>query len=124
MFEMDGRDVIFTPLTDSMNLYASRLEEQQQRHGPYDAMTAARHFGRYLEGISPDFVRELTYADRKRLHNFKYFTWVEQQQRSIEELDRLWDPDFWTRTFEQVTEWDRLIEAFNRSTGLMGAQSA
>ena len=42
-------------------------------------------------------MRELSYHDRKALHNLKYFTWVEQQQRDVEELRRLWDPDFWAR---------------------------
>jgi hypothetical protein len=63
-------------------------------------------------------MRELTYPDRKALHNLKHFTWVEQQQRSVEELDRLWDPDFWTATFAQVDDWDKQIEAFNARVGL------
>ena len=33
-YDMDGRDVIFMPLTDSMDLYASRMEEMQETHGP------------------------------------------------------------------------------------------
>jgi len=118
MFEMDGRDVIFTPLTDSMELYQSRMAEQRQLHGAYDRMTAARHFSRYLEAIGTDNMRELTYFDRKTLHNFKYYTWVEQQQRDVEELHRLWDPGFWEETFAQVTEWDQMIEALNQRTGL------
>ncbi|MCG8409479.1 MAG: pyridoxal-phosphate dependent enzyme [Phycisphaerales bacterium] len=113
MFDMDDRDIIFTCLTDSMDLYQSRIEEQQKINGPYHPTTAARHFARYLEAISTDHMRELTYADRKALHNFKYFTWVEQQQRDVEDLRRLWAPDFWTETFSQVEEWDRLIEQFN-----------
>ncbi len=117
LFEMDGRDVIFTVLTDSMDLYQSRVNEERERHGPYDDATAARHFGRYLEGIATDHLRELSYADRKALHNLKYFTWVEQQQRTVDELNRLWDPDFWTETFAQVDEWDRLIEQFNARVG-------
>ena len=28
-YEMDSRNVIFTPLTDSMDLYASRLQEME-----------------------------------------------------------------------------------------------
>lgn len=113
MFEMNGRDIVFTCLTDSMDLYRSRIEEQRKLNGPYDSAIAARHFGRYLEGVSSDHMRELTYADRKALHNFKYFTWVEQQQRDVEDLRRLWNPDFWTETFAQVEQWDRLIEQFN-----------
>jgi cysteine synthase len=121
MFDMDERDLVFVPLTDSMDLYASRIEEQRQLHGAYDQAQAGRHFARYLEAVGTDNMRELTYEDRKRLHNFKYFTWVEQQQREVEDLRRLWDPDFWAETFAQVNEWDRLIEQFNERTGLLKA---
>ncbi|MFH0981592.1 MAG: pyridoxal-phosphate dependent enzyme [Planctomycetota bacterium] len=117
-YEWDARDVLFTPLTDSMALYASRVEEQRELHGPYTEADAGAHFARYLEGIGIDHLRELSYHDRKALHNLKYFTWVEQQQRGVEELRRLWDPDFWTETFAQVHEWDRLIEEFNACVGL------
>ena len=118
-YDMDSRDVIFTPLTDSADLYASRLVELREEHGPYRPEQAAAHFARYIEGIGPDYLRELTYADRKTLHNFKYFTWVEQQGRTVEELRQLWDPDFWTETFTQTPEWDRLIDQFNERTGLL-----
>ncbi len=113
LFDLDGRDVIVTPLTDSMELYQSRVNEQRKLHGPYSQATAGRHFGRYLEAVATDHMRELSHAERKALHNFKYFTWVEQQGRTADELRRLWDPDFWTENFAQVEEWDRLIEQFN-----------
>jgi cysteine synthase len=121
-YDMDRRDVIFTPLTDSMDLYASRMQEMKEKHGPYDSHLAGQHFGRYLQGVGTDDLRELSYPDRKALHNFKYFTWVEQQGRSADELRQLWDPDFWQQVFsdEVVDEWDRLIGAFNDATGLMG----
>lgn len=119
MFDMDGRDVIFVPLTDSMELYGSRLEEYRQQRGAYAEMHAARHYERYLQGAAVEHIRELSYFDRKALHNFKYFTWVEQQQRSVEDLRRLWDPDFWTQTFAQVVEWDKQISQFNEATGLL-----
>jgi hypothetical protein len=63
-------------------------------------------------------MRELAYLDRKAIHNLKYFTWVEQQQRSVEDLNRLWEPDFWTEMFRQVDEWDQLIAALNERTGV------
>jgi cysteine synthase len=112
-YDMTGRDVIFLPLTDSMRLYGSRLVEQREMHGPYREIDAARHFSRYLEGTATDHVRELSYQDRKQLHNFKYFTWVEQQQRSADDLRKLWDEEFWERTFAQASQWDRSIEEFN-----------
>jgi len=114
-YDMDSRDVIFTPLTDSMELYGSRMQDMRQAHGPYTEHLADQHYGRYLQGTTTDHLRELTYADQKALHNFKYFTWVEQQGRSSEELRRLWDDDFWKQVFAEdvVNEWDRLIGAFN-----------
>jgi cysteine synthase len=114
-YDMDERDVIFVPLTDAMNLYESRMHEMRAAEGEYTAQMADRHYARYLQGITTDHVRELNYADRKALHNFKYFTWVEQQGKSSDELRQLWDTDFWRQVFstEVVDEWDRLIEAFN-----------
>ena len=120
-YELGPRDVIFTPLTDSMELYASRSKEMEEQHGQYTAALAGRHFGRYLEGIGTDYMRELTYFDRKALHNFKYFTWVEQQAKDSEDLRALWSDDFWQELFaqEQVDEWDKLIGDFNTATGLL-----
>ncbi|MFH1278886.1 MAG: pyridoxal-phosphate dependent enzyme [Candidatus Eisenbacteria bacterium] len=117
-YEMNGRDVLFLPLTDSSELYLSRLAEMREAHGALDADGAARIYGRHLRGITTDHVQDLGYRDRKRLHNLKYFTWVEQQGKRVEELNRLWDPDFWVETFAVADAWDRAIEEFNRETGL------
>ncbi len=118
-FDMGNNDVIFIPMTDSMEMYVSRQEEQRQQNGPYNTMTAARHFGRYLEGTGIDNLRELSYLDRKGLHNLKYYTWVEQQGKSVEELNQLWDPDFWMEKFASINEWDTLIREFNERTGVL-----
>jgi len=59
--------------------------------------------------------KELTYADRRAIHNLKYYTWVEQQGRSVEELDAQWDPEYWRSKFEdEAAGFDRQIAAFNR----------
>ncbi len=117
-YDMDGRDVIFTPLTDSTELYTSRLAELNEAHGPYIREDALRHRERWLQGITPDHVRELGYQDRKQLHNFKYFTWVEQQQRDVDDLRRLWDRDFWPEMFAEAEGWDARITEFNERVGL------
>jgi cysteine synthase len=118
-YDMTGRDVIFLCLTDSSGLYSSRLEELRAERGDYSADQASNDRARYLDGITLDYLRELTYQDRKALHNFKYFTWVEQQGRTADELRELWSPDFWDNTFAQAAEWDRQIEAFNQETGVL-----
>lgn len=118
-YEFDERDVVFTPLTDSAELYHSRIEELREERGRYSEACAERDYAHYVSGIGIDHLRELDYYDRKALHNFKYFTWVEQQQREVDELRQLWDPEFWVETFGQVEEWDRLIEQFNERVGLL-----
>jgi len=117
--ELDGRDILFTPLTDSMALYGSRIQELREERGAYTTERAAQDFARYLEGAGVDYLQELTYPDRKRLHNLKYFTWVEQQGKTVQELDELWEPDGWNEVWAEIEEWDRLIVEFNRRTGVL-----
>jgi hypothetical protein len=111
--------VIFTCLTDSAELYGSRLAELAAARGPFTPEQAAHDKARYLDGIAADHLRELNYHDRKSLHNFKYFTWVEQQGRTTDELRELWEPEFWERTYAQVDEWDEQIAAVNERTGVL-----
>lgn len=120
-YDMDDHDIIFLPLTDSMELYASRAAEMRAEHGPYTPELAAGHYARYLLGTQDNHLRELTYSDRKALHNFKYFTWVEQQGKTSEELRELWEPDFWTGVFsqERIDAYDKQIKAFNDAVGLL-----
>ncbi len=116
-FEMDQRDMIFVPLTDAMSLYDSRLAELNGEHGAYTEELAIRHLDRYLWATATEHIRELNFPERKALHNLKYFTWVEQQGRTVEELDRLWDPDHWVEEFARVDACDELIRQFNTRVG-------
>jgi len=112
-YELDERDLLFTVLTDSAELYQSRLVELRERHGPYGRRSAELDWLAGLLGVGTDSMRELGYYDRKALHNLKYFTWVEQQGKSVEDLNRLWTREFWDATYSQVEEWDERICAFN-----------
>ena len=119
-FEMGPDDVLFTVATDSMEMYGSRLEEENAEHGDLTAARAEALHERYLLGEAIDHVLELSYWDRKRLHNLKYFTWVEQQGKTVEELDAQWtDDDYWTNRFGVWRVWDKQIEVFNERTGLL-----
>jgi hypothetical protein len=66
-------------------------------------------------------MRELTHPERRALHNLKYFTWVEQQRRTVEELEALWSPSFWEDMQARLPAWDDAIRAFNRDTGALDA---
>ncbi len=119
-FELDRRDVLVTVATDSMEMYSSRLEELRQSEGPLTAVQAASAHHRHLLGADISWMGELNYYDRKRIHNLKYFTWVEQQGRDHEELQAQWhDADYWTEIQSAAPKLDELIERFNQRTGLL-----
>ncbi|MCL7972681.1 MAG: pyridoxal-phosphate dependent enzyme [marine benthic group bacterium] len=120
-YEMDENDLLFTSFTDSVGLYRTRLSELAAEHGEYDPVTAAVDFERRLLGTTTDHVKELTFPDRKSIHNLKYFTWVEQQRRTVQELDALWSPAFWLDLQAQIPEWDQAIRDFNADTGALEA---
>ena len=118
-YELGEHDVVLTVLTDSMELYQSRLVEMRADFGEYTELDAAAHYARYLLGLMTDNLQELTYTDRRRVHNLKYFTWVEQQGKTYEEIMAQWyDPGYWTSFQEQIPEIDALIVEFNKRVGL------
>jgi cysteine synthase len=119
-YEWGEGDVVVTVLTDSMELYGSRLTELTAERGEYTARDAAVGYHQYIQGLSTDYTEELTYPERKRVHNLKYYTWVEQQGKSYEEIQRQWyQKDYWTCVHGQADAIDALIEEFNAKVGLL-----
>lgn len=119
-YELTEKDVIFTIFTDSVELYYSRLDELNEQHGPYNDRQAEVDWHSVIEKQTIDYFKELTYYDKKAIHNLKYFTWVEQQGKTFEEIQAQWyEPDYWTGIPGCMEEIDRLIQDFNRRTGLL-----
>ncbi len=119
-YEMKDNDVIFTVATDSMEMYQSRVLQEREKHGEFTEKDAAIAFEKALRGLSLDYMLEMNYYDKKRMHNLKYFTWIEQQGKTIQELNEQWyNEDYWTSQFNKVNEWDEKIREFNERTGLL-----
>ena len=118
--ELGEDDVVLTVLTDSMELYGSRITEYQKSFGEFDDFAAAETYARYLQGVTTDNLLELSYEDRRRVHNLKYYTWVEQQGRTYEELNAQWyDSNYWTDLQSQIPVFDELINEFNDRAGVL-----
>ncbi len=119
-YELGPQDVVMTVLTDSMEMYQSRLRELNEERGQFTELDAAAAYHRYLLGTTIDYMQELTYYDRKRVHNLKYYTWVEQQGKTYQEIQAQWyDSTYWSSIPGAVEEIDALIEEFNQKTGLL-----
>ncbi len=119
-YEMTEHDFVFTVATDSMKLYQSRVKELRETYGEYTEMDAGKDFERYLMAVTTDWMIEMNYYDKRRMHNLKYFTWIEQQGKTLEELNAQWyDDNYWTDRLESYKEWDELINEFNENVGLI-----
>jgi cysteine synthase len=112
-YELDEHDIVLTVFTDSLELYGSRLKELEDERGVYDERDALRDT-ELLKSIATDWVLDLGHYDRKRIHNLKYYTWIEQQGRDVDELNAQWyDRSYWKNIQRLAPEIDSLIEEFN-----------
>lgn len=120
-YELTHSEVIMTVFTDSMSMYQSRLKEARDAHGPYAAKDAIKDYHRHLMAQKTDAMMELTLLDRKRIHQLKYFTWIEQQMFDVKELDRQWHDydNYWGGIRQMTPKIDTLITEFNRMVGLV-----
>ena len=102
-------------------MYQSRIKELQDADGDYTPTMAAVDYNTHLRGIRTDNMQELTYEDRKRIHNLKYYTWVEQQGKTFDEINALWydEEHTWGAVRKIAPQVDKLIDEFNDRTGLL-----
>jgi hypothetical protein len=104
-------------------MYGSRIAELNQEYGAYTPTDAVLDHNLHMLNLKTDNMMELTYQDRKRVHNLKYYTWVEQQGKTAEELNALWydTEGTWDAVHQEVKILDELINEFNDRTGLLKA---
>lgn len=119
-FEFNENDILITVATDSMEMYQSRLQEYKEKNGEYTPRQAAVDYGKYLDDIGIDYMLETSYYDKKRMHNLKYFTWIEQQGKEVKELNAQWyDANWWKDKYKSYKDLDEKIKDFNQRTGLL-----
>ena len=82
---------------------------------------AAVDYNLHLAGLKTDSMMELNYVQRKRVHNLKYYTWVEQQGKDMHDLNDLWydEEKTWKGIHRQAADLDELINSFNEETGVL-----
>jgi len=119
-YELTEKDIVMTIFTDSMELYDSRMQELLESKGAYTHDDAVRDL-ELLNNIAIDNMLELDYYAKKRIHNLKYYTWIEQQGRELDELNAQWydQRNYWGNIHSLTPKIDALIRDFNYKTGLL-----
>ncbi len=104
-------DTIVTVATDGMDRYPSVMESMAECYGRLDEAMTVGYVESLFKGQRTDWIQPGTPENRTRWHNLKYYTWVEQQGKSVEELDAQRDPAWWEQHQQMVNEIDtRLLE--------------
>jgi cysteine synthase len=114
------QDVVMTVATDGADMYETeraRVTARDFRTG-FGEPEAAETFGRWMLGAGTEHLLETTLADRERIFNLGYFTWVEQQGVPVGEFTARRAPAFWTGLRGQLAGWDEMIREFNARTGV------
>ena len=106
--------------TDGAGMYATEVGQGAPafpRLDGFDEAAAAEVFGESPERVDTDHLLDCTQADRARIFNLGYFTWVEQQGVALEDFEARRSRSFWRGLQDLIPAWDGLIERFNGRTG-------
>ena len=117
-YGLSGDDVIVTICTDAIDRYRSVMAQLTEQYGPMDKIEAAVRLVGIFHKQKLDWIREATRDERARWHNLKYYTWVEQQGKTVEELDAQRDPAWWQAEQAKVAEIDERIREARRLQGM------
>ena len=108
-YELSSDDVVVTVATDAMERYGSVMSNLRDVHGPLDVADATAIVDGSYHRAGIDWVQEGSREARERWHNLKYYTWVEQQGKSVAQLDAQRDPAWWIDHQERVAEIDKRL---------------
>ncbi|HYV47580.1 MAG TPA: pyridoxal-phosphate dependent enzyme [Myxococcaceae bacterium] len=104
-----AKDLVVTVATDSFDRYPSVMRRLTQEKGPQTREVALRRLERVFRGARTDYILDGTREVRRRWHNQKYFTWVEQQGKTVDQLRAQESPEHWLGEQQQVAALDKKI---------------
>lgn len=111
-YGLGSRDNVVTVATDALDRYYSVMKAMTEEHGAMDRARAAARLEAIFHGAKLDWTAEGTVDNRNRWFNLKYYTWVEQQGKTVEELNAQRSQDWWIEHQQLVADFDRrLVEA-------------
>jgi cysteine synthase len=102
-------EAVVTVATDGFDRYPSVMRRLAERTGPLTRAGAREHLTRIFHGQKLDWIAEGTRENRERWHNLKYFTWVEQQGKTVEELDAQRSNSWWSDEAAVAEDTDRRL---------------
>ena len=113
-YDLKEDDNIFIVATDNIDRYRSVMKDLEKRYGKLDRAEAKSRTERILLYQEPAWIFEGDRWSKLRWHNLKYYTWVEQQGKTVEELNEQKDQSYWRKQQEKVKEMDELLKEYRK----------
>jgi cysteine synthase len=108
-YDLKEGENIITVATDAIDRYRTVMDSMPD----IDSVYAKNIYDRVIRFQEPSFFFEGDRYNRLRWHNLKYYTWVEQQEKTVEELNCQLDQEYWRYEADKVKEMDRMIEEYH-----------
>ncbi len=103
-------DIIVTICTDAIDRYHSVMGDMTKMFDKMDEAEATAR-AQIFHDKTTDWIHEGTTDMRRQWHNLKYYTWVEQQGKTVEELDAQLSQEWWIKHQQMVSEIDAKLKA-------------
>jgi cysteine synthase len=104
-----AKDTIVTICTDAIDRYHSVMADMARQYGKIDEAEAVARAHIFLDQKT-DWIKDGTPDMRRQWHHLKYYTWVEQQGKSVEELNAQLSTGWWLAEQAKVAEIDARIK--------------
>jgi len=108
-------DLIVTVCTDAIDRYHSVMKKMDEQCGRMDETEAKARLDAIFHGQKLDWICEGTRDARERWHNLKYYTWVEQQGKTVEELNAQRRNEYWLEKQAHVANVDEMLLAARKA---------
>jgi uncharacterized pyridoxal phosphate-containing UPF0001 family protein len=113
-YNMTSEDNIVTIATDNIDRYRTVMDKLTKDYGELTESEAKHRYESMFHDAKTDWIFEGTMDNRKRWHNLKYYTWVEQQNKTVEELDSQKTKEFWKKEQNEVKNIDKLLLEYRK----------
>jgi len=108
-YQLNKDDILFTIATDSIDRYYSVLGDMIATHGCLNKEESYHRLFNIFHNQPIDYISEATQHTKNSWANLKYYTWVEQQGKSVSELNAQRHSDYWLTEQEKISEIDQKI---------------
>ncbi len=111
-YNLKEGDNIITIATDAIDRYWSVMKQLDKQYGKMDKAEAKSRLERIFLGQELSGIFEEDKWTKERWHNLKYYTWVEQQGKTVEELNAQREQDYWIEKQKEIDKIENLLEEY------------